>query len=82
MALTYSVLAKLSQHIKPTDKNWSTCAANISEGKMVLTYSVLAAHLSQHIKRTDRHGSTCAANISEGKIVLSHSVRTTHSKNF
>ena len=63
MALTYSVLAKLSQHIKPTDRHWSTCAANISEEKMVLTFSVLAANHSQHIKPTDRHRSTCASNI-------------------
>ena len=44
----------------------STCAANFSEKKMVLTYSVLA-QLSQqnflHFNPTDRHTSTCASNI-------------------
>ena len=77
MVLTYSVLAQFSQqnflHFNPTDRHTSTCASNISEGKMALTYSVLA-QLSQHIKPTDRHWSTCAANISEGKMVLTYSV--------
>ena len=44
----------------------STCAANFSEGKMVLTCSVLA-QLSQqnflHFNPTDRHTSICASNI-------------------
>ena len=44
----------------------STCAANFSEGKMVLTCSVLA-QLSQqnflHFNPIDRHTSTCASNI-------------------
>ena len=55
----------------------STCAAKLCEGKMVLTYSVLA-QLSQqnflHFNPSDRHTSTCAANISEGKMVVTYSV--------
>ena len=44
----------------------STCAANFSEGKMVLTCSVLAQLSRQsflHFNPTDRHTSTCASNI-------------------
>ena len=54
----------------------STCTANLSEGKMVLTYSVLAQHSQQnflHFNPTDGHTSTCASNISEGKMVLTYS---------
>ena len=65
------------QHFNLTDRY---TASNISEGKMALTYSELAANLSQHIKPTDRHWSTCTANISEGEMVLTHSVRTTLSR--
>ena len=62
----------------------STCAAKFSEGKMVLTYSVLA-QLSQqnflHFNPTDRHTSTCASNISEGKMALTYSVYSSNTSN-
>ena len=51
----------------------STCTANLSEMKIVLTYSVLA-QLSQqnflHFNSTDRY---TASNISDGKMALTYS---------